>query len=124
VDEIFYAPKHPYTQMLRDQISGRTNSWAIRWYASAFLKDKLTLYPGRSLVSNIGFDGSGTHGRGTGRIINQDDAKKAEVAVEKIAIEENLGARLAVIDFFKSQNSLWARSLRYLKFFLRYASKS
>jgi len=52
---------YPFTQMLRDQISGKNNSWAIRWHASAFFKNKLTLYPGRSLVLNIGNDGSGTH---------------------------------------------------------------
>ncbi|HEY8359058.1 MAG TPA: glycosyltransferase, partial [Ramlibacter sp.] len=41
---------HDYSGMLRDQIAGRNDSWAVRWYASAFLADKLTLYPGRSLV--------------------------------------------------------------------------
>lgn len=51
----------PYTQMLRDQVQGRNDSWAIRWHAAAFLADRLTLYPGRSLVRNIGLDGSGTH---------------------------------------------------------------
>ncbi len=50
-----------YTAMLRGQIAGSNNSWAIRWHASAFLADKLTLYPGRSLVQNIGLDASGTH---------------------------------------------------------------
>lgn len=51
-----------FLQMLDDHLSGKVDSWAIRWYASAFLKDKLTLYPGKSLVRNTGFDGSGTHG--------------------------------------------------------------
>jgi len=50
-----------YTQMLKDQIEGKNNSWAIRWYASAFLNNQLTLYPGTSLVQNIGHDGSGEH---------------------------------------------------------------
>jgi hypothetical protein len=50
-----------YSQMLESQIKGANDSWAIRWYASAFLADKLTLYPGRSLVHNIGNDSSGTH---------------------------------------------------------------
>jgi hypothetical protein len=50
-----------YTAMLQDQISGANNSWAIRWYASTFLANKVTLYPGRSLVINIGTDASGTH---------------------------------------------------------------
>lgn len=50
-----------YTRMLEDQILGRVDSWAIRWYASAFLADMLTLYPRASLVENIGHDGSGSH---------------------------------------------------------------
>lgn len=52
---------YPYCKMLRDQIRGLNDSWAIRWYASAFLNNKLTLYPGRSLVHHIGSDGSGTN---------------------------------------------------------------
>ena len=55
----------PFTKMLQDNIKGKNNSWAIRWHASAFLANKLTLHPGRSLVQNIGNDGSGTHCGGT-----------------------------------------------------------
>jgi len=51
----------PYINMLKGQIAGEINSWAIRWYASAFLADKLCLYPGKSLLKNIGNDGSGTN---------------------------------------------------------------
>jgi len=50
-----------FTQMLRDQIARRNDSWAVRWHASCFLDNRLTLYPGRSLVENIGNDASGTH---------------------------------------------------------------
>jgi hypothetical protein len=52
---------YPYTRMLEGQVRGEVDSWAIRWYASAFLSDKLNLYPGVSLVRNIGHDGSGEH---------------------------------------------------------------
>lgn len=52
---------YAYSKMLESQIKGTNDSWAIRWYASAFLADKLTLYPARSLVHNIGNDSSGTH---------------------------------------------------------------
>jgi hypothetical protein len=51
----------PFAQMLRNQVAGKNDSWAIRWHASAFLAGKLTLYPGKSLVRNIGIDCSGTH---------------------------------------------------------------
>lgn len=56
-----YNGTYPFSEMLHDQIEGKNDSWAIRWNASAFLAGKLTLYPGRSLVHNIGNDNSGTH---------------------------------------------------------------
>jgi glycosyltransferase involved in cell wall biosynthesis len=33
-----------FSQMLRDQIAGKNSSWAVRWYGTAVLKNKLTLY--------------------------------------------------------------------------------
>lgn len=52
---------NPFFDMLIQQIEGKVNSWAIRWHASAFLKNKLTLYPAKPVVFNIGLDNSGTH---------------------------------------------------------------
>jgi hypothetical protein len=49
--------------MLKKQVDGLVDSWAIKWYASAFLENKVTLYPGKSLVRNIGNDNSGTHSK-------------------------------------------------------------
>jgi hypothetical protein len=57
--EFDFGGAYPYTMMLENQIMGVNNSWAIRWYASAFLAEMFTLYPGRSLVDNIGMDDSG-----------------------------------------------------------------
>lgn len=51
--------------MLYCQKVGLVDSWFIRLYASFFLANKLTLFPGRSLVSNHGMDGTGTHCRGS-----------------------------------------------------------
>ena len=41
--------------------AGKNNSWAIRWYASVFLNQGLSLNPSKSLINNIGHDGSGIH---------------------------------------------------------------
>lgn len=57
----FNVGGYPFTQMLERQIAGELDSWAIRWHAALFLADKLSLYPGCSLVRNIGHDGSGMH---------------------------------------------------------------
>jgi hypothetical protein len=53
---------YPYFEMLERQLRGQIDSWAIRWHLSVFMRRGLVLYPGRSLVRNTGFDGSGTHG--------------------------------------------------------------
>lgn len=50
-----------FYQMLCKQRDGEIDSWAIRWYASMFLRNGLALHPGQSLVRNLGFDGSGVH---------------------------------------------------------------
>jgi len=60
-EDFDFEGSFPYRGMLQDQVSGAVDSWAIRWYASAYLAKKLTLYPGESLVRNIGQEGSGTH---------------------------------------------------------------
>ncbi len=56
-----YIGTYPNTKMLKDYIGGRNNSWAIRWHASTFTAGMFTLHPGKTLVRNIGLDGSGTH---------------------------------------------------------------
>ena len=50
-----------YIGMLDQQIQGKIDSWAVRWYFSAFINDMYTVYPGQSYIQNIGTDGSGTH---------------------------------------------------------------
>lgn len=55
---------YDYATMLVRQMSGWGDSWAVRWYWAVFKAKGLVLFPPVSLVSNTGFDGSGTHGRG------------------------------------------------------------
>lgn len=62
---------YDYATMLERQMGGQRDSWAIRWYWSVFLKSGLVLFPPMSLVSNTGFDGSGTHGGGVFSRFNQ-----------------------------------------------------
>jgi ubiquinone/menaquinone biosynthesis C-methylase UbiE len=67
---------YPYFAMLKRQQRGEIDSWAIRWHLSVFMEHGLVLYPGRSLVRNTGFDGSGTHGRvgfATDAVANQTE---------------------------------------------------
>jgi hypothetical protein len=86
--------------MLEDQIAGKNDSWAIRWDASIFLADRLSLYPGASLVRNIGFDGSGRHSS----VSNAYDAElaAASVLVKHLEPKECIEAREALIRYYRS----------------------
>jgi hypothetical protein len=87
-------------KMLKQQIIGRVDSWAIRWHASAFLKHKLTLYPGISLVRNIGGDALGTHTKSLADF--QTALADRPLHLVRLPISENAAARRAFVEFFGS----------------------
>lgn len=110
--------KYGFTRMLRRQVEGKNNSWAIRWNASLFLQDILSLNVGRSLVQNEGFDGSGTH-CGADHLY-QAKLYPDRLRVEKISpITENLEARKIFERYYARTNSLWAKGMRRLQSMLK-----
>jgi len=113
-NEFDFNGAYPFTDMLEAQVKGKVDSWAIRWHASAFLKGKLTLYPGRSLVSNIGMDNSGTH-CGENKEFDNNTIDR-EVKIKKIDVVENEEAKKVIAQFFKSRenDSVLGRVTRYL----------
>ena len=103
-----------FTRMLRRQVQGKNNSWAIRWNASLFLKDILSLNVGRSLVQNNGFDGSGTHCGGGNLYSSQ--LWMQPLPVQKITpICENEAARAAFARYYHRTNGFWAKVIRRIK---------
>lgn len=102
-----------WKQML-DFKHGRNNSWAIRWYASIFLRGGLTLNPSQSLVNNIGHDGTGIHSGMNdiyNVIINPQPIKEFPTV-----LAENKIAYNAIKHFLANRKgSLWARIKRYIK---------
>lgn len=103
--------KYGFTRMLRQQTQGKNNSWAIRWNASLFLADVLSLNVGRSLVSNEGLDGSGTHS------VSLDPYRSvlsmSPIEVHPISpVVENMEARRAYERYYGRTNSKWAKAKR------------
>jgi hypothetical protein len=94
--------------------AGKNDSWAIRWYASIFLKGGLTLNPSTSLVHNIGNDGSGVHS-------NKEDMYHVRMAQKAITqfpseIKEDQQAYQAIKNFLKNRKgTLLQRGLRFVK---------
>jgi hypothetical protein len=91
---------YPYIRMLEAQAEGRIDSWAIRWRASVFLNDGLSLYPGRSLTQNIGLDGSGTHGDMLN--IGEDKVSDRAIRVESVPLLHSDVALQAFVRFNRS----------------------
>ena len=110
--------RYPFTRMLRRQIEGKNNSWAIRWNASLFLADILSLNAGKSLVQNTGFDGSGTNCGGGG--LYASDLFMERLPVKPVSpVTENLEARRAYARYYARTNSFFAKAVRRIKRTLR-----
>ncbi len=103
-----------FWKQMREFKRGKNNSWAIRWYASVFLNNGLTLNPSASLVNNIGHDGSGVHsGKNT-----MYDVRISEERIKEFPdlIEENKEAYQAIKLFLKyRKGSLLRRLVRFIR---------
>lgn len=106
--------KYGFTRMLRRQIEGKNNSWAIRWNATLFLRDMLSLNVGRSLIQNEGFDGSGTN-CGSGNLYTSNLWLKPLPVTKIEPLEENVEARRCFERYYGRTNSFWAKAIRRIK---------
>ena len=61
MQKIFNEGGEDLTPMLKKQILGMIDSWAVRWSYAHFKNNAYCLYPRKSLIRNIGADKSGTH---------------------------------------------------------------
>ena len=98
---------YPYREMLKNQTAGTVDSWAIRWHASMFVQNRLTLYPGETLVTNIGMDGSGTHR--SDRKDFMSPITRSLPDLQGIIVREDESARNQVAAYFRKSSSIWNR---------------
>ena len=85
---------------LAHNISGKLNTWFIKWHASVLLQNGFTLYPKKSLVENFGFDNSGVHNGVHTEFKNS--VLESHINVEEIEIVENKNAENVIRNFYKS----------------------
>ena len=78
-------------------------SHTIIWKASTFLHGMLSLYPAKSLVKNIGFDGSGTHNKIPDSTYDTYLSVDNKIKIEKIEIKEDIEALSYIKKFYKKK---------------------
>jgi len=95
------------------------NSWNTIWHSVVFLNDGLILYPKKSLVSNIGHDGTGTNCAPDDRFQINYEVLAVEVPVTEIPLIEHEAVRKHYI----SLHSFAYRLKFVIKHYLRYLIK-
>ena len=114
INQFSIEGKMNFWKQMQEFKKGKNNSWAIRWYASIFLKGGLSLNPSKSLILNIGHDGTGIHS-------NIEEMYNGELNNNKIeyfppTVKENKRAYLAVKTFLSHRKgNIFERVARYLK---------
>ncbi len=108
------AGAYDYFGMLQAQRAGQLDAWDIRWYLHVFLRRGLVLFPGRSLVQNLGFDGSGTHCGTLSQFHTSLDSDELPSLPTELTIDQTCLQQ--VRDFLKQRRpGVWQRCLRFLK---------
>ena len=78
-------------RMLRHQMRGERDSWAVRFCYSQSKNNMFTVYPRCSLIKNIGFDGSGTHCQASDEYnFSNFNSDKCEYKLENVRLEKKL----------------------------------
>lgn len=108
-----------FARMLRAQIEGRNNSWFIRWHATLYLEGRLSLAPTRSLVNNIGLDGTGVHCSQWAFDPFQVEPSATAIRITATPYSLDAGFEAALQRFFRR-----SRRLRYVNAIYRLISKA
>jgi hypothetical protein len=84
--------------MLRKQMEGKINSWAIRWCYQQWKNNQLTVYPRISKIKNIGFGAGATHtsSKTADHEIQLDDGNNIEFHFSNnVQIDQKIAAEFA-----------------------------
>jgi hypothetical protein len=114
INEFSIEGKMNFWKQMQEFKKGKNNSWAIRWYASVFLRGGLSLNPSKSLILNIGHDGSGIHS-------NKEEMYNVVLNPNIIeyfppTVKENKRAYLAIKTFLSTRKgNIFSRIVRFIK---------
>jgi hypothetical protein len=106
VNDFDYFNSYPYYKMLEKQKWSKKKSWAIKWYASNFIKNNYTIYFKNTLVKNIGLDDSGENCKLDYQINQKKFKNQTYKVIKNEKIIENVTAKRDIAKYLKSKFSL------------------
>jgi hypothetical protein len=111
-----------YYEMLKAQMACEIDSWAVRWYWSVFKQKGYAVFPPTSYVSNIGIDGTGTHGSRFARKVLRPVKFSNQITMPMLPdkVESDDVTFKLVRSFLRKLSPLW---VFYVKKFLKHLLK-
>ena len=104
--EEFNKGGNDLTRMLKNQVEGKIDSWAIRWSYAHYKNKAYCVYPVKSKVQNIGTDSSGLHSITTNKFfVDLDLSNDVKKINTRLTTNEIILSRFR--KFFKF--TLWER---------------
>lgn len=103
---------YPYLDELARNASGELDTWAVRWYASMFLRNGLAAYPAKSFARNIGFGTDGTNCKPgpMARVYRNQPIRIRRVSpVWEDVLSESPAYVRAMEDFYRWQQAQWVK---------------
>ena len=97
--------------MLKSQLDGNIDSWAIRFCYAHYKNNSFCVYPVKSFVNNEGFDGSGVHcGIDKSNKFENILIEEVDISINKnIILDENI-----VNNFYLLNKKIFFRRLKNL----------
>lgn len=107
IDSFNFNNSYDYLSMLQNSLNKKVNSWGIIFYLYLFVNNKITLFPYRSLVKNIGFDGSGNH-KSKIDVFNTKFSNFKKYKFPEVS-KDFSSTNTELVKFFKSNLSLYGK---------------
>jgi len=106
----FNLANYRYTDML----NYGNNSWGIKWYFAIFIRNGLNVFPSKSLVSNIGFDGSGEN-----CVVEEIEGKLQIASGVRVSDESEIDLKFynAFINFFSKKRNSKSKLAHFFNYF-------
>ena len=112
----FNRSAYNMTEMLNLQMKGIIDSWAIRWDYHIFKNNGVSIFPIKSLIRNIGFDGTGRHSRKTN---NYDSTIVSGFKVKKVIADPVIDSRITNLYYQAYNRSLFFKIVKKIYNFIR-----
>jgi hypothetical protein len=102
-----------YLDSLEKNAAGTLDTWAVRWYASMFIRGGLALYPGETFTRNIGFGEEGTNCKPSSMdsvYLTQKIRRRAiSPDWQSVGIRETIQFACTLESFYRWQSDRWTR---------------